>query len=80
MGKNVCREIIFVISICAENILEQQDFRRSFGAPKVCEEALENIEEAAETVSKRRRSCAVKIPVFKHQEVENIKAKEFLEI
>ena len=44
------------------------------------EEALEIIEEAAETVSKRRRSRTVKIPVFKHQEVENIKAKEFLEI
>ena len=44
---------------------------------KVCKEALENIEEAAETVSKRRRSCAVKIPVFKHQEVEKyIKAEE----
>ena len=76
MGKNVCREIIFVTKYCEDF---EKDFGRSFGA-KVCEKALEKIEEAAETVSKRRRSCAVKIPVFKHQEVENIKAKEILEI
>ena len=73
MGKNLCREIIFVTK-------RLEDFGRSFGTPKVCEEALEKIEEAAETVSKRRRSCAVKIPVFKHQEVENIKTKGILEI
>ena len=77
MGKNVCREIIFVTKYCEDF---EKDFGKSFGAPKVCEEALENIEEAAETVSKRRRSCAVKIPVFKHQEVKNIKTKEILEI
>ena len=44
---------------------------------KIFEKALEKFGKAAETVSKRRRSCAAEKPILKHQEVEKYKGRRY---